>query len=244
MFTSVDVINSELIIYLQITLIFFMLFISSYKDVKFREVADKLWLIFAILGIILTLFYYLNSPNQFSYLIIFYLIITVFISWGLYILKLYGGADAKCLIVISIILPTWNMLYGFHQITAIVTLTNSLLVSLIVPLYFVIYNSVKIISGENIFKGFENESSIKKILAFIIGYRNSTYKKSHMICIEKNINGDKKFDFGIFSEKLVITNNFNTWVTFSIPFLICIGIGFIITIFVGDLYFVLLSLIF
>ena len=244
MFTSVDVINSELIIYLQITLIFFMLFISSYKDVKFREVADKLWLIFAILGIILTLFYYLNSPSQFSYLIIFYLIITVFISWGLYILKLYGGADAKCLIVISIILPTWNMLYGFHQITAIVTLTNSLLVSLIVPLYFVIYNSVKIISGENIFEGFENESSIKKILAFIIGYRNSTYKKSHMICIEKNINGDKKFDFGIFSEKLVITNNFNTWVTFSIPFLICIGIGFIITIFVGDLYFVLLSLIF
>ena len=244
MFTSVNVIHSELIIYLQITLIFFMLLISSYKDVKFREVADKLWLIFAILGIILNLFYYLNSPNQFSYLIIFYLMITIFISWGLYVLKLYGGADAKCLIVISIILPTWNMLYGFHQITAIVTLTNSLLVSLIVPLYFVIYNSVKIINGENIFEGFENESKVKKIFAFIIGYRNSTYKKSHMICIEKNINGDKKFDFGIFSEKLVITNDFNKWVTFSIPFLIYVGIGFVITIFVGDLYFVLLSLIF
>ena len=65
-----------------------------------------------------------------------------------------------------------------------------------------------------------------------------------MICIEKNINGDKKFNFGIFSEKLMFTNDSNKWVTFSIPFLIYIGIGFVITIFLGDLYFVLLSIIF
>ena len=244
MFTSVNVLNSEFIIYFQITLILSMLLISSYKDIKFREVADKLWLIFAIFGIILNFFYYLNFPSQFNYLVIFYLIITVFISWGLYVLKLYGGADAKCLIVISIILPTWNMLYGFHQLTAVVTLTNSLLVSLIIPFYFFIYNSIKILKCENIFEGFENESIYKKILAFIIGYRNSSYNKSHMICIEKNINGDKKFNFGIFSEKLMFTNDSNKWVTFSIPFLIYIGIGFVITIFLGDLYFVLLSIIF
>ena len=80
MFTSVNVLNSELIIYFQITLILSMLLISSYKDIKFREVADKLWLIFAIFGIILNFFYYLNFPSQFCNLVIFYLMITVFIT--------------------------------------------------------------------------------------------------------------------------------------------------------------------
>jgi len=70
-------------VYLREILCLIMLTISSYKDIKTREVDDRIWLIFSPIGIIITL------------------IITIIVSIIIYYSKFVGGADSKALISIS-----------------------------------------------------------------------------------------------------------------------------------------------
>jgi len=57
--------------YLRKALCLIMLTISSYEDIKTREVDDRIWLIFSLIGIIITFIEYFLNYIDFSYLLLY-----------------------------------------------------------------------------------------------------------------------------------------------------------------------------
>jgi Flp pilus assembly protein protease CpaA len=107
------------------------------EDFKKREVDDRIWLIFSLIGIIITFIEYFLKYIDFSYLMLYVLsiIITIIVSIIIYYLKFVGGADSKALISISF-LDSINLNKNtIHPFTSIIVLTNSCIISLIIPLF-------------------------------------------------------------------------------------------------------------
>ncbi|GBC75657.1 hypothetical protein HRbin06_00977 [archaeon HR06] len=205
-----------------------MLLYTSFLDVKKREVEDKVWIIFSLIGIIL---------NYSQYEIISYLFslgITAAISFSLYFLGFYGGADAKALITLSFILPYYPANYSFHTIAPIITLTNGIFITLTLPLSFILINTLKIIRGEKIFEGFEEEGKLKKLIAIILGFRSKKVRK-FMFPLEKEEEGKRRFDFKLLGWYNDYVQEEDKWVTPAIPLLVFISLGFLFMILFGDI---------
>jgi preflagellin peptidase FlaK len=174
-------------------------------------------------------------------------IITV-IAYAIYKTGLFGGADSKALIVIAILVPSWysnsGMLFKLPGAIAFTVLTNAVLISLWQLAYNSVRNLSSIAKGISIFEGME-ETGTRKALAFVMGYRSKS-AKGYLFPMESvDESGKKRFRFNPFhydefvdetdtisSEK---SSNSNIWVTQAMPFLVYIGIGFGITLTLGDL---------
>jgi preflagellin peptidase FlaK len=87
--------------YLRKILCLITLTISSYKDFKYREIDDKIWIFFIPIGILITLIEFFLKFIDFSYLILYVLsiIITIIVSIIIYYSKFVGRADSKALII-------------------------------------------------------------------------------------------------------------------------------------------------
>ncbi|MEM3509470.1 MAG: prepilin peptidase [Nitrososphaerota archaeon] len=166
-------------LYLRQALSLIMLLICSYEDIKTREINDKIWIIFSPIGIIITLIEFFLKFIDFSYLIFYILsiIIAIIISIIIYYSKFVGGADSKALITLSFLDPINLNKNIIHPFNSIIVLTNSCIISLIIPLFLFIYNLYRILNKEKIFEGFENEKIYRKIFALFIGYRTKKIKK-------------------------------------------------------------------
>ena len=126
--------------YLRKILCLIMLIISSYEDFKTKEVDDRIWLIFSPIGIIITLIEYFFKYIDFSYLIFYVLsiIVTIIVSIIIYYSKFVGGADSKALITLSFLDPINLNKNTIHPFVPIIILTNSCIISLIIPLFLFI----------------------------------------------------------------------------------------------------------
>jgi preflagellin peptidase FlaK len=225
-----------------------MLIITSILDLKYREVGYKYWITFSSIGAI-TLLYEIVTNNLFNfYSILSYFIIPIVISsliaLAVYWFGFYGGADALAIISITITMPTYSSPHiGIHNFTGIVTLTNSIILTLTLPLTLVVINISKVLKGENIFKGFEEENKLKKLVAFFLGYRARKVPK-FSFAIEEYINGKKRFKFSVFGWSDEYAVGEDVWITPGIPLLIFITIGFIVAVFWGDIIFYLMRILF
>ncbi len=85
-----------------------MLVYASVRDYQTREVSNLLWVAFCPLGLALNLYEaLLLDPSYPSYLVVFAqsFIVSFSLSVALFYLGLYGGADAKAFIVLSLLMP-------------------------------------------------------------------------------------------------------------------------------------------
>jgi ABC-type cobalt transport system substrate-binding protein len=124
--------------------------------------------------------------------------LTALIAIILYRYGFFGGAGAKAVMAISVILPIYNPLMSFyvHPITGITVLTNAVLFALVVPLHNALSNLVKVARGERIFEGFDDEPKWRKILACFIGTPSNKQEKRHHSVIERSLSeGKKRFSF-------------------------------------------------
>jgi preflagellin peptidase FlaK len=168
-----------------------MLSISSYEDIKTREVDDRIWLIFSPIGIIITLIEYFLNYIDFSYLMLY--VLSIIIAIIIYYSELVGGADSKALISISFLDPLNLNENTIHPFTPIIVLMDTLITFLIVPIFLFIYNLYRILNKENIFERFENEKLYRKIFALFIGYRTKGIKKRFAIPIEDGFGEKREF---------------------------------------------------
>jgi preflagellin peptidase FlaK len=232
---------------------------ASWHDYRIREVPNEVWVLLAPLGLILSLAQiFIASQGSLITLALSFLTLTG-IALALFFLGFFGGADAKALICLSLILPfsPASLRPYLGTISLLFPLSifdNAILTSALNTLGILTYNltwSVK--KGEKLFEGLEGESFWKKFLVLITGYKVEPTKfgeKSHLIPLERfteeengivtrhlrvliNVNEEKTDieNLDRFSEKL----KGKIWATPSLPFMIFITLGLVLTLFLGDI---------
>ncbi|MDE1839041.1 MAG: prepilin peptidase [Thaumarchaeota archaeon] len=143
-----------------------MLSVASYFDIKTRQVDDRIWLIFAIPGIVL---YFLAPLSSFA--TIFFLVIGAIIGMTWFLTHAFGQADGLAIIALAVVFPIFNEM----PVSILVALVTTLLLGLFGTLYNIAYNLSDMLHGK-IFHGI-NEKLHRKILAFLTMHRKRSYEK-------------------------------------------------------------------
>jgi preflagellin peptidase FlaK len=230
-------------------------------DIKERSVTNRLWLLMIAAGVPFASYNLLIYRIPFLIPFISSLLFTFALSYLFFRLNLFGGADAKSLICISLLIPTHP---GFHFFShhfpissslnnglvlfpfAISTLLNATILTLTVSLALLFYNLLNLRPEE-----------LRKNLGFLfISYKvhlNELTDVKHTRLVhsyeEKEGNVEKKFIFGgVEIDKGVIEKLKNyaadgklgeeVWVTPDLPFILFITAGFVISVLYGNFLFV------
>jgi preflagellin peptidase FlaK len=229
---------------------------SCYSDLKSRRVSNKVWKYMLAAGSVFTL--YELFTGGVSYLV--HLVSSgVLVFTAVYILfqfGAFGGGDAKGLIVLSILFPSYPV-FSFSEkmypllgvppigLFTFTVLGNALLMTTLVPLGMFGYNLLHF-----------SPEMVKKPLYMFIGYRteiSSLKYKKHLGLLEKfeldesgslkktfahtglNFDADQKPELEEYLKKGLIEKDI--WVTPGLPFMLSITAGFIIAVVFGDLIF-------
>lgn len=225
------------LLYTRIALLLAAMTYASYRDWRYREVDDWLWLASGSLGALLTAFdLWLTWGYHKLLLTVFSIGLSSGLAFVFYFLGLYGGADAKAVAVISVSLPLYRGSLGFHPFTGLAALTNGLILSLTLPLTLFIYNVFQVLRGERLFQGFEHESNVRKVAAFFFGVRlKDARMRKFWFPMEEERNGVRRFRFSFLSLELEELRKDDLWATPGIPLLIFIALGFAVFLLIGDI---------
>ena len=214
---------------------------ASYSDIKTRLASNILWLVMGIIGIVLIViqFFTIGFDNiyQLAFIPIIIIIMYVFFQMRL----IFGGADAKAIMALAILVPVQPMIFSFplwsNSIMPYtwVIFTNSLILFLFIPISLFVYNLIKRnIEVPHLFMGYKMD--IKKA------------KKSFVWPLERIKDGKRKFyympkEFDSEKElKLFEKEGIKEiWVTPKVPFMIPLLAGFIVSFVFGDILMNLLS---
>jgi len=220
-----------------------ILLYASYTDIKTRRASNILWLIMgAIGGVLLVVQYFaIGFGDKINYLI--FIPIMIGLVYLLFQMRLiFGGADAKALMAIAILVPlqpTMSQfpLWGESMMPASwFIFSNSVILFLLIPFSLLIFNIAK----RNI--------SFPYVL---LGYKMNIKKAREKFVwpLERIVNGKRKFvympkDFDAEDElnefeKQGITE---IWVTPKIPFMIPLLAGFICAFILGDILYYLMNI--
>lgn len=246
---------------LRIFLSFSFLAASSWYDLKTREVPNRMWLLFAPLGFMLSFANFLLTKED-SFLIFWLLssLVTAGLSLVLFYLGFFGGADAKALICLSIALPGYPssaspLLKSLSPLFPLAVLSNALLGSLALVFMITAYNLSRLIQSKGkMFEGLENEPLWKKALAFMIGFKIDSDRLkgvSHYIPLQyfsKDADGriiqhlrisprleEEAPQKNEASEDFSEEAGGKIWATPGLPFLVFVTAGFVVTLVIGDI---------
>jgi preflagellin peptidase FlaK len=221
-----------------------------YEDGKFKFV--PLPIIFYILAIVAMILLFLNYSSDEYFLRLFTVPVMILVCYALYYSRIIrGGADAKALICISMLMPLYPVLYGFPLISmeprvlevtsilfpfALLVLLNASILFLFSPLVFLIYN-VKRRSVEFPQCLFGYRVDVRKVPRFTwLMQRLENEKVKLSLFPKKNENKREVVrelrEFGL--EEV--------WVTPQIPFIVPLCLGFVMSFVVGNVFFGLILL--
>ncbi len=219
---------------------------ASIQDYKTRMIDNRIWIAMISSGVLMTAY---ETFKYETYIFAAMAILpTLILSGILWFLGLYGGADIKALLSLSLLLPyppfpTRNPVLVSFPLTVFI---NANILSLSLPIFNLIHNSSLIIKGKPIFHGFD-EPFHRKIIAVLIGRPVKPSKvgtiRFHAI-MEKKLNGARKFVFlpkiESYIERKENFENDYVWVTPGIPFIVFLTFGLILSLLYGDLTIALL----
>jgi len=98
----------ELFESIRISLSLVFLIYASWSDIKTREVSNKVWLLYAPLGLMLTLFEGLLYEDYDYWLFVgISVALTFTLAVSLFYLGAFGGADAKAFMCLALAFPTY-----------------------------------------------------------------------------------------------------------------------------------------
>jgi len=207
---------------------------ASYTDIKTRRAANMLWVIMGLIGVVLLIIQYLDSGFAniwyLAFIPIMILLMYVFFQMRL----LFGGADAKALMALAVLVPIQPVIGPFPLWESFLPgswsiFANATILFLFIPLSLLLYNIYK-----------RNLRFPHCLLGYVITVEQA--KQSFVWPMEKIKNGKRRLvympkNFDIDEElaefeKLGVTD---IWVTPKIPFMIPLLAGFITLFFLGDL---------
>ena len=215
---------------------------ASYTDIKTRMASNVLWITMGLLGAVLLVIQYftVGIENPIQLLFIPILIVIVYVLF--YIGIIFGGADAKAIMALTILTPLWPDISDFPIHPSLMPFTwsifsNAIILFLFIPPAFLIFNAIR--------------RDVELPYA-LLGYRMDAEKakKKFVWPLEKIVNGKRKlvfmpedFDATEHIDELEKAGMKKIWVTPKVPFMIPLLVGFIVAFIYGDILFVIVDLI-
>ena len=234
---------------------------TAWLDWKNRSVDNRIWIYPTGASLVILLARtYLNS----EYLLFFFISvgITFLLVFILFYIGVFGGADGKALLSISLVLPIAPNLIGGLQtlpVFAISAFNNMAILLAATSISLLVWNIVTSKPQYKPFEGFEKEKRWRRILTLLTCYRASISKikdKKHIRVREVIRNSDLYLKTFRGKERenetrLELFENYKkekgleskVWVDSPIPLILFILIAFIMTFFMGDIIFTVFSLI-
>jgi len=238
------------------------LILGSWSDLKTREVSNKLWAVSLPIAVAVTAVR-IYASSGLLLLYVASISLSIVVSLAIFEVGFFGGADAKAMICLGVALPlfpdmSYPILGYFHPFFPIIVLTNGFLMSLLSILYVVAKNlDWKLHAREPLFRGFEREHLLKKLLIVFSGYRvelTELKQEIHLIPIEDvdEAGGTPLRKMRLFVgseadrdsvvgrlEKYASTGLVpgTVWVTPGLPMLVFISFGFVASFVIGDILF-------
>jgi preflagellin peptidase FlaK len=207
---------------------------ASYTDMKTRRAANILWVIMGLVGAILIVIQYLDGgfPNIWYLVFIPIMIALMYLFFQMRLL--FGGADAKALMALAILVPIQPLMGTFPFWKSFLPgswtiFANATILFLFIPISLLLYNSSK-----------RNLRFPHCLLGYVTPIEKA--KQKFVWPLEKIKDGKRKLmympkNFDIDEElaqfeKLGITE---IWVTPKIPFMVPLLAGFLVSFILGDI---------
>lgn len=228
---------------------------SCYTDLKIRRVSNQVWKVMLIGGSLFVVYDIINTGMPALLRLVLSAGIIFIFVYILFQFGTFGGADAKCLIVLAIIIPVYPQieLFGVEyplmgipliNLFAFTVFGNAVLLTIVVPLGLFFYNLIALKPHEilkdpaYLFVGYKTDISkmqgrhIKLIHErFLVDSVLQTRFKRGGVDIEEDI--IKELETFAHNDMM----DRHVWVTPGMPFIIPITLGFYVAIFFGDLIF-------
>jgi len=100
-----------------ISFLFFVMFLYLFYDLKYRRVPNYHFLLFLLVGLFFSLIELILNFKHFRVIIMnkmVFFIISLCVIFYLFQIKIFGGADCKCLILIFLYTPYTRLSYYFY----------------------------------------------------------------------------------------------------------------------------------
>lgn len=227
-----------------------MLLYASVRDVKTREVPDKIWLSGGSLGLILNLYDILRGQYRPLPPLISVAFSTI-LAYAVAYLGLIGGADFKALAALSLLLPhppaltpLLGVVSPFYPLTVF---SNSILMGASLSLLILSRNLLRALRGVSLFEGLE-DPWWRKLIVLLTGLRRplSSVRGPPFDYPLEVLEGD--------SRRLVLMPSLESdeealrvlrelreaglsemWVSSTLPFLLFITMGLGVSLLLGDI---------
>ena len=229
---------------------------SCYSDLDSRRVSNKVWKYMLTSGSVFVLYELFTGGISHLIPLLFSGVVVFTVVYILFQLGAFGGGDAKGLIVLSILFPSYPVFSFSGKVYPLLglpplglftftVLGNALLLTTLVPLGMFCYNLLHF-----------SPEMVKTPLYMFIGYRtevSSLKYKKHLGLLERfeldesgslkrgfartglNFDANQRPELEEYLKKGLIEKDI--WVTPGLPFMLSITAGFITAVIFGDLIF-------
>jgi hypothetical protein len=232
-----------------------MLGYASWIDLKTREIHDLVWLVFGGLGLIIALYDVYSGGLT----IIWFgavVLISSAISICLGYFGLFGGADVLAFIALSVLhpLPPQGLEPSLGIVSPLYPLTlfsNSALSGASYSLIQLVRNLASSLHGKNLFRGLEEEPIWRKLAVLFTGLkmevgsvRGPPFQYPLEMPASEENSGRRLILMPDIQDDDSAVEVFNTlealgvkeiWVSNTLPFLVYIAIGYILSLILGDI---------
>lgn len=229
-----------------------MLSYASYKDIKTREIHDITWIIPSIIGAVFCIYEIYMGYLQLNIALI-NIGFMVMLSLVLWFLSLFGEADLLAFISLSIIhprVPSFNFLIYPPLIFSFTLIANSAIAGSLASILTVGSNIYEKIQGVELFERQQKISPLKKLMIMFTGryiplksLRGPPFEYplevDGKLILKPDLFDDKAANraFRLLREKKIT----RVWVSSTLPYVVVLLIGYIISIIMGDLMFAIMS---
>jgi Flp pilus assembly protein protease CpaA len=240
--------------FIRVPLVVLMLLYGSYRDIKTREISDFIWVIFGSIAVVFDVYELLVGSLG---------LVTLLVSVGFSLvfglltgyLGLFGEADALALVSLALLSPVPPVFFnggGFQSILMpLSVLSNSVLMA--ASLAFVVLGMNTVEAGKDLFVGYGSVGWVTKVILLFTGRRARLDKirgppyeypleriNSGVVSLtlRPDISDDEKAVTVL--KKLKDNGREYVWVSYSIPFIVALLLGYLVTVFYGDIVLTLL----
>jgi len=242
--------------YYKLSILLGIFIITSYKDIKFREVDDKYWAILFILTAPVT-FFQIGILKTISFdIFLLSLIFCTLFGFLLFYGAKFGGADAKAVLILPFVFPDFPKINYSPILFAPIIFPLSIIINAILySIFYIFINVYKnirwFIINKNLFD--KNIKLKEKIILFFIAekvtkekiiknkYYISLFVKEKNNKVLKLFRDVREINFDNLEERKGYLEEETYWIENAQPFLVYLTISIVLTLLLGDVFFLLIK---